>query len=199
MATYQTGKLARSLAINCVVTACFLWAMAAQSIWSRGSKGIRFEGGQHGQQYQWSLPSKSEQLSCFVVGLLWNEVMFYWSHRMLHHPKLYARFHKQHHEYTAPFALAAIYCGPTEMVVSNLWPFLGIVNIYRFHLFFTYCWVVNAVMGTQVHHSGHKWPWMTILDHQPNVHDLHHEKFRCNYGNVGIFDQLCGPIWILMI
>mmetsp|Transcript_63754 Transcript_63754/g.151990 ORF Transcript_63754/g.151990 Transcript_63754/m.151990 type:complete len:343 (+) Transcript_63754:54-1082(+) len=188
MATLQTGRLCRTLAINCMVVLVVLLGMTAEVVWSKGSRGFRLEG----DASRWSLPSRKEQLACFVIGLLWNELMFYYSHRLLHHPKLYGKFHKQHHEFTAPFALAAIYCGPVEMVLSNLWPFLGIVSVYRFHVFFTYCWVLNAIMGTQVHHSGHKWPWMTMMDHQPHVHDLHHKYFSCNYGNIGLLDKLHG-------
>merc|ERR1740120_477966 len=173
-----------------VVALLYLMAMSAHSIWSRGSRGLRITDGDGTGALL--LPSKQEQLTCFLVGLLRNEVMFYYSHRLFHSQLLYAKVHKQHHEYTAPFALAAIYCGPIEMLLSNLWPFLGIASVYRFHVFFTYCWVANAVMGTQTHHSGYKWPWMTVLDHQPNVHDLHHELFNCNFGNVGILDYLHG-------
>lgn len=180
---HQTKKLVRTLVVNFFVTACFGLILAADAAWSHSTRGIRFT---------MTLPSKLEQLACFWIGLLWNETIFYWSHRALHHPQLYRMFHKQHHEYTAPFALAALYCGPLEMVISNLFAFMGICWIGRYHLFFVYCWVLHAVMGTQVHHSGYKFPWITIMDHQPHVHDLHHKNFNCNYGNIGLFDKLCG-------
>jgi len=185
------GKLVRALAVNMVVTLLYLLVMFAHAIWSRGSRGVRITDAGDGAGSM-LLPSKQEQVTCFLVGLLWNEVTFYYSHRLFHSQLLYAKVHKQHHEFTAPFAIAAIYCGPIEMLFSNLWTFLGIVSVYRFQLFFAYCWVANAVMGTQTHHSGHKWPWMTALDQQPNVHDLHHELFNVNFGNVGILDYLHG-------
>jgi sterol desaturase/sphingolipid hydroxylase (fatty acid hydroxylase superfamily) len=179
----QVGKLARSVGVNILVTFLYTQVAAAQVIWSRGSQGFRVEQ---------NLPSKSEQLVCFLVGLAWNEFTFYYSHRLMHQPRWYRKFHKQHHEYTAPFALAAIYCTPVEMLVCNLFTFLSIASLWRFNLFFYYCWVANAVMGTQTHHSGYKWPWMTSFDHQPNVHDLHHQCFNCNFGNVGLLDFLHG-------
>merc|ERR1711862_511161 len=181
-------KLVRCLAVNSVIALVFLLGMTAQVVFSRGTQGFRFEGDPH----KWSLPSKQEQVICFVLGVLWNEVMFYYSHRIMHHKSLYGKFHKQHHEYTAPFALAAIYSTPVEMLVSDLWPFLGIVSIYRFHIFFSYCWVANAIMGTQTHHSGHRWPWMSDVDAQPHVHDLPHQLFNVNFGNVGLLDKLHG-------
>lgn len=188
MARKQTGKLISTLAVNFLVTAVYLGAMTAQIVWSRGTRGART--GLDGEAQTWSLPSKTEQAMCFLAGLAWNEFWFYYIHRAMHHPKLYAKLHKKHHEYTAPFAFAAIYCGPMEMVLANLWPFLGSVQVFRFHFFFALLWVANATMGTQAHHSGYRWPWISVTDHQPNTHDLHHERFHVNFGNTGILDRL---------
>lgn len=179
----QPCKLAKSLSVNAVLALLFGLAQTAHVVWSRGSQGYRIAE---------TLPSKSEQLVCFIVGLLWNEVMFYYSHRLMHQPYWYRMVHKKHHEYTAPFALAAIYCTPVEMLVSNLWPFLAIATPMRFNVFFFGCWIGNAIMGTQTHHSGYRWPWITFFDHQPNVHDLHHQRFNCNFGNIGLLDYLHG-------
>merc|ERR1712098_725869 len=92
------------------------------------------------------------------------------------------------------FALGAIYCSPLEMLVANLWPFLGIVGVYRFHLFTSYCWVWGAIIGTQAHHAGYAFPWKPKFDIQPIHHDLHHEFFNCNYGNTGWLDALHGTV-----
>lgn len=181
----RPGQLARSLAVNSVVTLVYVLGMAVHAIVSRGAGGVRIGGPD-----MLALPSKQEQLSCFLAGMVWNEVTFYYGHRALHHPTLYGRLHKMHHEYTAPFAMAAIYCTPVEMVLANLVPFLGIVSIYRFHIFTVYCWVAGAILGTQAHHAGYRWPWTTIVEQQPNHHDLHHKYFTCNYGNVGWLDAL---------
>jgi methylsterol monooxygenase len=35
----------------------------------------------------------------------------------MHHGALYRRIHKQHHEFKAPFALAALYAHPIEFFV----------------------------------------------------------------------------------
>jgi hypothetical protein len=45
---------------------------------------------------------------------------------------------------------------------------------------------------SQVHHSGYRMPWAFGPDEQPGFHDFHHEKFKCNYGNLGILDALHG-------
>ncbi len=41
---------------------------------------------------------------------------FYWTHRILHHPVMYKRFHKQHHEYTGTIGFAAEHAHPFEQV-----------------------------------------------------------------------------------
>jgi methylsterol monooxygenase len=53
--------------------------------------------------------------------------------RLIHHPKLYIRVHKKHHEWRAPVAIASMYCTGTEyflllsaaaMARAQLSPFL---------------------------------------------------------------------------
>eukprot|EP01147_Barroeca_monosierra_P009182 gene9182-1473_t len=56
------------------------------------------------------------------LAVLLNDALFYWSHRLLHHPHLYARFHKQHHEYKGTIGFAAEYASPLEQLLSNQIP-----------------------------------------------------------------------------
>ena len=57
----------------------------------------------------------------FIVFLAVEEVLFYYSHRALHEVG-YAAIHKFHHNYTAPFGIAAVYAHPVEHVLSNVLP-----------------------------------------------------------------------------
>jgi sterol desaturase/sphingolipid hydroxylase (fatty acid hydroxylase superfamily) len=58
------------------------------------------------------LPSSWEMRRDFSICVLAREVLFYYIHRAMHHPSLYAKIHKKHHRFTAPVALAAQYVGP---------------------------------------------------------------------------------------
>ena len=39
--------------------------------------------------------------------------------RLLHHPTLYKKIHKKHHEWTAPIGVISIYAHPIEHVVNT--------------------------------------------------------------------------------
>jgi len=159
-----------------------LW-IAHVTVSSRGEHGPRFGG---------ALPRYTERAYMLLLHLLFNEVCFFYTHWAMHHGALYRRIHKQHHEFKAPFALAALYAHPIEFFIADLVPFTAGFVIFRPHIFFIYMWVVGACLGTQTHHSGYRLPWIAGFDEQPNYHDFHHERFNCCYGNIGWFDILHG-------
>ncbi|XP_076352526.1 fatty acid hydroxylase domain-containing protein 2-like isoform X2 [Tachypleus tridentatus] len=68
------------------------------------------------------LPTFQWVLLELIVFVLVEEIAFYYSHRFLHHPHIYKYIHKQHHEWTAPIAISAIYCHPVEYVLSSVLP-----------------------------------------------------------------------------
>merc|ERR1719215_2548033 len=53
-------------------------------------------------------------------------------------------------------------------------------------------WAFFAILGTQYHHCGFRWPWTPTWDEQPNFHDFHHERFNANFGVMGWLDMLHG-------
>ena len=150
---------------------------------SAGMRGVRFEGG---------LPSFSERAWMCIAHLLVNEALFFYAHWALHKGSLYKRIHKRHHEFTAPFALAALHAHPIEFLIADLIPFTAGFFIFRPHIFFVYMWIVGACLGTQTHHSGYRLPWIAEFDEQPDFHDFHHQRFTCCYGNIGWLDALHG-------
>lgn len=139
----------------------------------------------------WELPSHQEMTLHTIGFICLNEILFYYGHRMLHQSYFYKKVHKVHHEFKSPIALVAIYCHPFEMLVANMLPLFSGFILLNSHAYTQVLWLVFAVLGTQTHHCGVHWPWLA-LDHQPTFHDLHHEKFNCNFGNVGLLDALHG-------
>ncbi|KAJ3069845.1 C-4 sterol methyl oxidase [Podochytrium sp. JEL0797] len=61
---------------------------------------------------------------CFFFMLV-EDTYHYWGHRALHWGPLYKYIHKQHHEYTAPFGVAAEYASVAEVIILGIGFFLG--------------------------------------------------------------------------
>merc|ERR1712117_539511 len=119
----------------------------------------------------------------FPLLLVIREFPFYYSHALLHHRLFYKRFHKMHHEWTAPIAMAGVYAHPVEHVVSNLFPVALGPMLLKCHVVTAWMWYAYAVAYTVTTHSGYHLPWMM----SPEYHDYHHLKFNLNYGTQDMF------------
>lgn len=153
------------------------------SVYSKGTQGVVLEG---------PIPPYSELAWMFVAHILVNEVLFFYAHWAMHCGSLYKNIHKKHHEFTAPFALAALYCHPIEFIVADLVPFTAGFLVFKPHVAFVFVWILGACLGTQTHHSGYRLPWIVGFYDQPDFHDFHHMRFNTCYGNIGFLDALHG-------
>lgn len=134
------------------------------------------------------LPAFPWVLCELAVCVLVEEAAFYYSHRLLHHPRLYRHVHKRHHEWTAPIAITAVYCHPVEHVLSNLVPPLLGVLLLGSHPATAWLWFSVALLSSLNAHSGFHLPFFP----SPEAHDYHHLRFNNNYGVLGVLDRLHG-------
>ena len=128
----------------------------------------------------------------FVLSLVFmlvaHDTWFYWTHRAMHHPRLFAVFHRTHHLSRTPTPWAAYSFSVPEAIVQAAFVplFLVLMPMHEIALLlFLAVQIGRNVMGhcgTEVHPAAFgpgRWlGWNTTTTH----HDLHHETGRYNYG-----------------
>jgi len=82
------------------------------------------------------------QIAIFFVM---EDTFHYWAHRLLHWGPLYKNIHKIHHQYSAPFGLAAEYAHPAEVFILGAGtigsPILFCAITHNLHLMTMYIWI----------------------------------------------------------
>jgi sterol desaturase/sphingolipid hydroxylase (fatty acid hydroxylase superfamily) len=136
-----------------------------------------------------SFPESKEIISQIIFFMIMEDVLFYWSHRMLHHPKIYRFIHKRHHEYIDPISIAAEYAHPIENVLANMIPTsIGMHLLgHRVHYVTWMMWLLIRVFETADGHSGYEFSWSPFrllpLSGSAKYHDFHHTHNTGNYGS----------------
>ena len=121
----------------------------------------------------------------FTIGL---DTWFYWTHRAMHHPKLYKFFHLEHHKSHNPTPFTAYSFSPPEAVLVYLFVPVFQLIVPMHHSAFIAAMLIQTSRNALAH-SGYevfprKWTripvlnWLTTVTH----HDLHHERSHGNYG-----------------
>lgn len=122
------------------------------------------------------------------IILLLHDTYFYWTHRFMHHPKVFRYFHKVHHLSTNPSPWAAFAFHPLEAIVEAgivvLVAFIMPVHPFAIALFLLIMMIYNVYghLGYELYPKGFsrsrvgKW-----LNTSVN-HNQHHQYFQGNYG-----------------
>ncbi|KAJ1964816.1 C-4 sterol methyl oxidase [Dipsacomyces acuminosporus] len=148
--------------------------------------------------------AKMVGFSCSAPFPVWPRVLFqvcvffviedfyhYWAHRSFHYGFLYKKIHKVHHEYTAPFGIAAEYAHPLETAVLGqgtiAGPLLFNYFVEQVHITTMLIWIAARLWQTVEAHCGYDFPWSTPhwlpFWAGASHHDYHHAAFVNNFAS----------------
>lgn len=127
-------------------------------------------------------------IGSFVLTLVFHDFYFYWTHRLMHHKRVFRHVHRVHHQSTNPSPWAAYAFHPWEALIQAMvlpmMVFIFPLHSLTIFLFLAYMIIRNVIghLGFEIFPKGftrNKWlNWTTAVTH----HNLHHERFNSNYG-----------------
>ena len=132
-----------------------------------------------------------------VCAILLHDAYFYWTHRLMHHRRLFGAFHRVHHLSHNPTPWAAYAFSPLEAVVeAGIFPLA--VTIMPMHplafVIFMFWQITFNVAGHTGYEFHPRWlmdSWLGRVLNTPTNHAMHHETLRGNYGlYFNVWDRL---------
>jgi lathosterol oxidase len=139
--------------------------------------------------------------AAFPLMFLIHDTYFYWTHRLMHHRRLFRLFHLVHHKSTNPSPWAAYAFHPLEAVVEAgiFAVFLFTMPIHFLHLFIFFLLMiiynVYGHLGYELYPNGFSKHWLGKWINTSVSHNQHHQSFKGNYGlYFTIWDRLMGTL-----
>ncbi|MEQ1888463.1 MAG: sterol desaturase family protein [Alphaproteobacteria bacterium] len=127
-------------------------------------------------------------LGSTLLMIILHDAYFYWTHRLMHHRRLFRWMHQRHHLSRRPTPWTAYSFAPAEALVQAAFAplFMLFIPMHELGLFL---WVGHQIIRNAIGHGGIEifprgWVGNRLLDWNNTVthHDLHHSQFRHNYG-----------------
>jgi sterol desaturase/sphingolipid hydroxylase (fatty acid hydroxylase superfamily) len=135
----------------------------------------------------------------FFFLLFFYDAYFYWTHRFMHHPKIYPWVHKTHHKSTDPSPLTIFAFHPLENLIE-FHPFFILPMLIPIYWPVLFLWQTLDLINNVLAHMGYEvypksWIKIPLIKYKTasTHHNMHHEKFNGNYGLYFTFwDKLMG-------
>jgi sterol desaturase/sphingolipid hydroxylase (fatty acid hydroxylase superfamily) len=123
-----------------------------------------------------------------VALIVLHDAWFYWTHRLIHDPRLFRRFHRTHHRSMNPTPWTAYSFDIGEAAINALYTPLALMLFPTSDLAMV-IFLTHMIVRNVVGHSGYELfpatrggrpllPFLTTVTH----HDLHHAQAGWNYG-----------------
>ncbi len=117
-----------------------------------------------------------------------HDAWFYWTHRLIHHPRLFRRLHRTHHKSNNPTPWTAYSFNTGEAAINALFLPLFLL-VMPTSLVAVLIFLGHMIVRNVIGHCGYElfparrngrplFDWMTTVTH----HDLHHAQAGWNYG-----------------
>ena len=139
--------------------------------------------------------------AAFPLLFFIHDTYFYWTHRLMHHKKLFTTFHLVHHHSTNPSPWAAYAFHPLEAIVEagvfGVFLFAIPVHPMHFYLFFFFMISYNVYghLGYELYPKGFNRHWLGKWINTSVSHNQHHQFFTGNYGLYFTFwDRMMGTL-----
>ncbi|MGN6402567.1 MAG: sterol desaturase family protein [Flavisolibacter sp.] len=177
---YAVGQFKTEVKWSTITTFIFaVFGAATVALWQHG--WIKVYANAHDYPLWW-MPSS------LFIALLLHETYYYWIHRWMHHPAIFKRVHKVHHDshITSPWTAFSFH--PLEGILQALFlPLLLLV--LPMHLYILIIQLTFMTLSSVVNHLNieiypekfHHHPlgkWLIGATH----HSLHHKQYKYNFG-----------------
>jgi sterol desaturase/sphingolipid hydroxylase (fatty acid hydroxylase superfamily) len=147
--------------------------------WQRGDTAIYGNINDYG--WTWYLAS-------VPIYLFLHDTYFYWTHRVMHHRRIFPVMHSVHHSSRQPTPWAGFSFHPTESLIGALiLPVM--VWFIPIHVSALLCILILMTIVSITNHSGFELlpdGWLRGLPGRHWIsaahHNLHHQRYDCNYG-----------------
>jgi lathosterol oxidase len=174
-----------------IVTLMIFSAIGVFTFWlkQKGYTQIYSDVSAHGWLYLF--------VSC-ILTLVIHDTYFYWTHRLMHHPRLFKHLHLTHHRSLNPTPWSSYSFHPIEAIIEALiFPILAV--IIPLHMIAVVFFVIASLGINILGHLGyeffpkgsttHKWgKYLNTSVH----HNMHHQFFKQNYGlYFNFWDRIC--------
>jgi lathosterol oxidase len=137
----------------------------------------------------------------FPVMLAMHDTYFYFTHRLMHHRRIFPHVHLAHHRSTNPSPWAAYAFHPLEALLEiGIVPvFLFTIPVHRSHffVFFLVMIIYNVYghLGYELYPKGFQRTRVGRWINTSVNHNQHHQHFKGNYGLYFLFwDRMLGTI-----
>lgn len=178
--TLGKGQIVRELATS--LRTVLVFSSVGFLIWLSSVTGV---GKFHDDpaRYGWAWFAAS-----VVILIVAHDAWFYWTHRLIHHPRLFRRLHRTHHKSNTPTPLTSYAFDTGEAALNAVFYLLMGLLLPLSHLA-GFIFLAHMMLRNAIAHSGYElfprnregrplFDWMTTVTH----HDLHHAQAGWNYG-----------------